>query len=242
MNLIPIEDGGFRHGVGVFETVRVAEGKARWREWHEESIGEAARVLGLSIEAKEWKQVPPGNGLWRWFVTETGTRTWWREGMEVTPSGYELELATTGVWSTSWEARYKTLSYLSRIQAKREASRPSEERVMLNEKGELASVSMANLFWVKGGVVRTPARECGCRAGTVRRWVLERSGQKVEEGRWRKEELDGADEIFLTNARIGIQPVESWRGKRIEVGGMAEGLAKAFWAESAGIEVERVVA
>ena len=113
---------------------------------------------------------------------------------------------------------------------------------MLNEKGELASVSMANLFWVKGGVVRTPARECGCRAGTVRRWVLERSGQKVEEGRWRKEELDGADEIFLTNARIGIQPVESWRGKRIEVGGMAEGLAKAFWAESAGIEVERVVA
>ena len=151
MNLIPIEDGGFRHGVGVFETVRVAEGKARWREWHEESIGEAARVLGLTIEAKEWKQVPTGNGLWRWFVTETGTRTWWREGMEVTPSGYELELATTGVWSTSWEARYKTLSYLSRIQAKREASRPSEERVMLNEKGELASVSMANLFWVKGG-------------------------------------------------------------------------------------------
>ena len=78
--------------------------------------------------------------------------------------------------------------------------------------------------------------------GTVRRWVLERSGKKVEEGRWRKEELDGADEIFLTNARIGIQLVGSWRGKRMEVGGMAEGLAKAFWAESAGIEVERVVA
>ena len=230
MNLIPIEDGGFRHGVGVFETVRVAEGKARWREWHEESIGEAARVLGLTIEAKEWKQVPTGNGLWRWFVTETGTRTWWREGMEVTPSGYELELATTGVWSTSWEARYKTLSYLSRIQAKREASRPSEERVMLNEKGELASVSMANLFWVKGGVVRTPARDCGCRAGTVRRWVLERSGQKVEEGRWRKEELDGADEIFLTNARIGIQPVVSWHGKKLARSGVAEALVKAFWA------------
>ena len=162
--------------------------------------------------------------------------------MEGPPSCCELELAETGVWSTSWEARYKTLSYLSRIQAKREASRPSEERVVLNEKGELASASMANLFWVKGGVLMTPGRECGCRAGTVRRWVLERSGKKVEEGRWRKEELDGADEIFLTNARIGIQLVGSWRGKRMEVGGMAEGLAKAFWAESAGIEVERVVA
>ena len=242
MNLIPIEDGGFRHGVGVFETVRVEKGKARWREWHEESIREGSKVLGLEVEVANLRKVPEGNGLWRWFVTETGTRSWWKEGMEVPPSCCELELAETGVWSTSWEARYKTLSYLSRIQAKREASRPSEERVVLNEKGELASASMANLFWVKGGVLMTPGRECGCRAGTVRRWVLERSGKKVEEGRWRKEELDGADEIFLTNARIGIQLVGSWRGKRMEVGGMAEGLAKAFWFESAGIEVERVVA
>jgi branched-subunit amino acid aminotransferase/4-amino-4-deoxychorismate lyase len=102
---------------------------------------------------------------------------------------------------------------------------------MLNERGEIASASMANLFWVKEGKLRTPARECGCRAGTVRRWVLERSGQKVEEGRWRKEELDGAEEIFLTNARIGIQPVVSWNGKKLARAGVAEALVKAFWAE-----------
>jgi branched-subunit amino acid aminotransferase/4-amino-4-deoxychorismate lyase len=59
---------------------------------------------------------------------------------------------------------------------------------------------------------------------------LERSGQKVEEGRWRKEELDGADEIFLTNARIGIQPVVSWHGKKLARSGVAEALVKAFWA------------
>ena len=102
---------------------------------------------------------------------------------------------------------------------------------MLNEKGEVASVAMGNLFWVKGGKLRTPARECGCRAGTVRRWILERSGQKVEEGRWKKEELDGAEEIFVTNARIGIQPVVSWGGKKLARSGVAEVLAKAFWAE-----------
>ena len=102
---------------------------------------------------------------------------------------------------------------------------------MLNEKGEIASASMANVFWVKEGKLRTPARECGCRAGTVRRWVLERSGQKVEEGRWKKEELDGAEEIFLTNARIGIQPVVLWHGKKLVRSGVAEALAKAFWAE-----------
>jgi branched-subunit amino acid aminotransferase/4-amino-4-deoxychorismate lyase len=65
----------------------------------------------------------------------------------------------------------------------------------------------------------------------VRRWVLERSGQKVQEGRWGKEELDGAEEIFLTNVRIGIQPVVSWNGKKLARAGVAEALVKAFWAE-----------
>ncbi|NBR72013.1 MAG: 4-amino-4-deoxychorismate lyase [Verrucomicrobia bacterium] len=229
---IPISDAGFRHGVGVFETVRVESGRARWREWHLESIRESARVLGLSVE-EEFKNIPKGSGLWRWFVTETGTRSWWSEGMEPPPAAYELRLSTIGVWSSSWEARYKTLSYLGRIQGRGEAN-PSGEVVMLNEKGEIASASMANLFWVKEGKLRTPARECGCRAGTVRRWVFERSGQKVEEGRWGKEELDGAEEIFVTNSRIGIHPVVSWQGKRLVSAGVADGLGKSFRAESVG--------
>ena len=228
---IPIGDSGFRHGVGVFETVRVEKGKARLRDWHEESIREGAKVLGLEVEVENLRKIPKGDGLWRWFVTETGTRSWWSEGIELAPESYELDLATTGIWSSSWEARYKTLSYLNRIQARREGSSPTEERVMLNEKGEMASVAMGNLFWVKGGKLRTPARECGCRGGVVRRWIVERSGREVEEGRWRKEELDGAEEIFLTNARIGIKSVRSWRGKKLAVAGVAAELRKAFGAE-----------
>jgi branched-subunit amino acid aminotransferase/4-amino-4-deoxychorismate lyase len=53
----------------------------------------------------------------------------------------------------------------------------------------------------------------------------------VEEGRWRKEELDGAEEIFVTNARIGIKPVVLWNGKKLAHTGVAEALVKAFWAE-----------
>ena len=227
---IPISDAGFRHGVGVFETVRVKGGKARWRDWHLESIHRSAKTLGLKVEDKEFKQVPQGDGLWRWFVTDTGTRSWWCEGLEKVSPTVSLEMGKVGVWSDSWEARYKTMSYLSRIQA-REGQREGGEVVMLNEKGEIASASMANLFWVKEGKLKTPARECGCRAGTVRRWILERSGQKVEEGRWKQEELDGAEEIFVTNARIGIKPVVSWHGKKLARSGVAEALGKAFWAE-----------
>ena len=227
---IPISDAGFRHGVGVFETVRVKGGQARWRDWHLQSIRESSKALGLKVEEKELKSVPSGDGLWRWFVTETGTRSWWSEGLEKIGSKISLAMGKVGVWSDTWEARYKTMSYLSRIQA-RGGQRQGGEVVMLNEKGEIASASMANLFWIKEGKLKTPARKCGCRAGTVRRWVLEQSGQKVEEGKWKKEELDGAEEIFLTNARIGIKSVISWHGKKLASTGLAETLAKAFWAE-----------
>jgi branched-subunit amino acid aminotransferase/4-amino-4-deoxychorismate lyase len=98
---------------------------------------------------------------------------------------------------------------------------------MLNERGEIASASMANLFWVRDGKIRTPARECGCRGGTVRRWVLEKSGRGVEEGRWGKEELDQAEEIFLTNARIGLVPVREWGGRTLG-GSLAEGLGRKW--------------
>ena len=229
---VPVSDAGFRHGVGVFETVRIKNQKAAWRDWHLESIQESAKVLGLKVEERELVQIPSGDGIWRWFVTETGTRTWWSEGIELPPATYDLDLAETGVWSTSWEARYKTLSYLNRIQAKLEGGKPDEERVMLNERGEIASASMANLFWLRDGKLRTPARECGCRAGTVRRWVLERSGQRVEEGRWKLEEFNGAEEIFLTNARIGIKSVRAWKGRKLAESQLAEELAERFWKES----------
>ena len=110
--------------------------------------------------------------------------------------------------------------------------RVKEERVMLNERGEIASASMANLFWVRGGKLRTPSRECGCRAGTVRRWVLERSGRRVEEERWKLEELNGAEEIFLTNARIGIKSVRAWKGRKLAESQLAGELAERFWKES----------
>ena len=46
-----------------------------------------------------------------------------------------------------------------------------------------------------------------------RNMVLERGGERVEEGKWKLEELNAAEEIFLTNARIGIRPVRSWKGR-----------------------------
>jgi len=63
-------------------------------------------------------------------------------------------------------------------------------------------------------------------AGTIKR-----NGKKVEQGRWSQAELDQAEEIFLTNARIGIKPVRSWRGRQMAGSGVAGELAEAFWKD-----------
>ena len=72
-------------------------------------------------------------------------------------------------------------------------------------------------------------RVADCRAGTVRRWVLERSGQRVEVGCWGLEELSGAEEVFLTNARIGIKPVRSWRGRGLAAGKIGPNLSRQLF-------------
>jgi branched-subunit amino acid aminotransferase/4-amino-4-deoxychorismate lyase len=94
---------------------------------------------------------------------------------------------------------------LTRFQARHEAS--TDEVVLLNEHGEVASASMANLFLVIDDELMTPPLESGCRAGVIRRWVIECSGQTVRETKILPARLESADAIFLTNSRIGICPV-----------------------------------
>jgi branched-subunit amino acid aminotransferase/4-amino-4-deoxychorismate lyase len=87
---------------------------------------------------------------------------------------------------------------------------------------------MANLFWVSGGRGFTPDPSCGCRKGVVRRWVLEKSGLDITEVSAAVEELNAADEIFLTNSRIGILPVTRWRDQSLKPGSITTRLWKQY--------------
>ena len=43
-----------------------------------------------------------------------------------------------------------------------------DEAITLNERGEIAAATMANIFWVKDGTVYTPALSTGAIAGITR--------------------------------------------------------------------------
>jgi len=138
------------------------------------------------------------------------------------PESYSLSLSPFIVQRASWEARYKTLSYLLRYQARKEVG--TDEAVLLNENGVLASASMANLFWVKDGCLNTPSLECGCREGVLRRWIEESWAGKFYEGAFFPADLLEADEVFVTNSRIGVMPISTYGGRILELGSVTKEL------------------
>ncbi|HVJ48464.1 aminotransferase class IV, partial [Desulfitobacterium sp.] len=90
------------------------------------------------------------------------------------------------------------------------------EGICLNSQGYIAEGSMSNLFFILNGILYTPALSSGCLPGTRRFMVLEcaRSlGIPYQEGEFLPRLLEQAQEIFLTNALMGILPVkqiENW--------------------------------
>lgn len=214
---IPIDDPGFRWGYGVFETIKVRNGIALFHQMHLENMSESAHAMGLRQPCFErWKKAPEGHGVWRWYLTPKIEESTWEKGYPTHKESFSVHLSELTLHSQSWEARYKTLSYLLRYQARKVMmDADHDEAVLMNEKKELASTCMSNLFWVSNGKVFTPSLSCGCRDGVVRRWVMESWAGELEEGAFGPEELFRADEIFLTNSLIGIMPVSSWQGKNV---------------------------
>ena len=109
----------------------------------------------------------------------------------------------------------KTANYWVNLLALQAALKQEcDEALLFNTSGELISASMANVFVVQEGKIRTPAARCGARAGVVREWVMGR--REVEECGLTGNDLVAAAEIFLTNSWIGVMPVASYDKRILE--------------------------
>lgn len=85
-----------------------------------------------------------------------------------------------------------------------------DEALFLNTREEVCETATANLFVVKDGTLRTPALASGCLPGIARARVLEIAnslGIPTEETTLYFEDLQAADELFLTSALRGMVPI-----------------------------------
>ena len=144
------------------------------------------------------------NGIWQF---ESSNRTDFlitTADFRETKTKYRLTVSPFSINSNSPLANVKSCNYLENLLAFEEAGkRGYDEAVRLNEKGEIVSATMANIFWIKNETIFTPALETGCLAGTTREFLLENCA--VWQIKAELPEITGADEIFLTSAGIGLR-------------------------------------
>jgi branched-chain amino acid aminotransferase len=108
-----------------------------------------------------------------------------------------------------------------------------DEVVLLNERGEVAECTAANIFCVKSGRVETPPLDSGCLEGVTRGVLLEvgaAAGVPVEEKMLLPEDLYAADEVFISSTNRNLLPVSEIAGRKIGNGNtpVADRLEKVF--------------
>ena len=105
----------------------------------------------------------------------------------------------------------KSNNLLNNAIAMQEANRHgAEEALMCNYRGELSECSQSNLFLVQDGVVSTPRTEAGLLEGITRAFIFElgrEEGIEVREATLFPQDLDTAQEVFITSTTRELSPV-----------------------------------
>lgn len=126
----------------------------------------------------------------------------------------------------------KSLNFLNNILAKIEAKkRDAYEAIMLNAYGKLTEGSVSNVFFYKDGILCTPSLECGILDGITRGLVIElamREDLKVKEGKFTKNDIYSAAEVFITNTSLEVMPVSKIDDQVYAVGNITKLLHKAY--------------
>ncbi len=94
-----------------------------------------------------------------------------------------------------------------------------DEVVLLNERGEVAECTSANIFAVHGSQVSTPPLSAGCLPGVTRATLLEDvsvPGVATSEKMLMPVDLESADEVFITSTTRELLAVASIDGLRLK--------------------------
>jgi branched-subunit amino acid aminotransferase/4-amino-4-deoxychorismate lyase len=100
----------------------------------------------------------------------------------------------------------KTGNYWMQCDAQSAARVAGFDHALLpDDKGRLLSAAMGNVFFVRDGELRTPALSLAVRPGVMRSWVM--AQESVREVEVAADSMESAQEIFLTNSRLGVMPL-----------------------------------
>ncbi len=227
---LPLTDRGFRYGMAVFESLRVAGGEAEFFAKHHARLVQACAEREFALDESALRAAPAlfhtaaRDGFARLYVTAgdgppTAPAAQPRvfifiEARPAPDPDHTLDLTLHDETHHPPFGGLKTANYWFNADALAQAQRRRfHEALLFNDRAELVSACCANVFLRHGDRLSTPARTSGARPGVIREWVIAR--RKTEERRLRREDVTSADEIFLTSSWLGIQPVATLEGRAL---------------------------
>jgi 4-amino-4-deoxychorismate lyase len=247
---IAADSRGLAYGDGVFRTLLVHAGTVVHIDDHLAVLARDAARLDLAMpDAALWRadsqQLGAGQSLavLKWLLVRRsagrGYRAATRDAQRIvqlapltTPQrpGAVAALAALRLASQPALAGVKHLNRLEQVLAARELRDGIDELLMCDHDGRLVGGLRSNLFWVREGCLLTPVLDrCGV-AGTMRGRVMQlaaRLGIDCREVREPPAALAACDEMFVTNALIGIWPLRRLDGRElIAPGPVTQGLRR----------------
>jgi branched-chain amino acid aminotransferase len=248
---------GFKYGDALFETLKITNNKIVFWEAHYFRLMASMRMLRMKIpmeftlenlEQEILKTIPSNtiNSKFRarfsvyrkdggFYTPETNEVDYLIEvsNLELNKKEvYRVDLFKdfynySGLLSTL-KTNNKILSTVASIYA---SENDLDNCVLLNERKGVAEVTNGNIFIVKGTTIKTPAITEGCLKGIIREKIIEivkaNKDFTIEETAITPFEIQKADEVFITNSIIGVQPVTHYRKKTFTTD-VSEKLAKSL--------------
>jgi len=256
--VVRVDDHGLTVGDGVFESLKVVDGRPFALTRHLDRLAASAAGLGLPApDADEVRravdEVLAGTDLplGRLRITFTGGPAPMGSGRGGGPGTLVVAVdslapaeATTAVVRVPWVrnersalAGLKTTSYGENVVALAKARESgASEAIFANTIGNLCEGTGSNVSYVVGGVVRTPSLASGCLAGVTRALLLEWCDVvEVDEP---ISVLDEAEEVFLVSTTRDVQGVHRVDDRALEAPGPITRKLQETWAARAAESVD----
>ncbi len=237
------ENRGFKYGDAIFETIKVSNNRVIFWEDHYFRLMSSMRMLRMKIPMEFTLEFLEQEILKTVAAQDTAIsfrvrlNVYRKDGGLYTPKTNKIDYfidakantyATKDIYTVDvFKDFYNYSGLLSTIKTNNRmvntlASIYAKENeldncVLINENKGVVEVANANIFILKGNVVKTPAYTEGCIKGIIRTKVIEiitkNEDFTIEETTISPFEIQKADEVFITNAIMGIQAVTNYKKK-----------------------------
>ena len=244
---LTVSNRSFRYGDGVFETLKVVNGKILFFEDHYFRLMASMRIIRMQIpmsftleflEKEILKLVVfhqiensarvrftvfrnqggfylPTDNTVSYVIEATSIQS---ELYQFAKSTFEVDLYKDFVIPKQLLSTLKTANKLINITASIFAKENYlDGALLINEDKNVIEAANGNLFMIIGNTLITPPISEGCLNGIMRKQIITLAKQmntfEVLEAPISPFDLQKADELFVTNVVVGIQPITKYRKK-----------------------------